>query len=241
MNVLISGLNGTVAPYVADVFKKNKHQVFPYDRQKISTSSLFEIKDYLVNYEIDLVIHLAMGSVEWTEILAKVTNELEIGFIYISTVSVFSNHQIGPHDIHKIPEPDDDYGTYKRACELTVQASHPLAKIIRLGWQIGYQDGQNQMLSYIYKEMKEKGYVSASSLWYPSCSFLKDSAQAIYDIQFLPEPGIYHVNSNLNLSFYDICLLLGHKFPNIIVKENKDFSADHRMIDPRVKMKTLGS
>lgn len=239
MNVLISGLNGTVAPYVAEVFKKHKHQVYAYDRKTLSIDNEDEIRQFLEHNNIDLVIHLAMGSVLWTELLAKITQAHDIGFIYVSTVSVFSNNQLGPHDIHKTPEPDDEYGKYKRESELIVQKYHPLAKIIRLGWQIGYQDGQNQMLSFIYKQMKENGFVSASSTWYPSCSFLKDSAQAIYDISYLSEPGIYHVNSNKNLSFYDICLLLSKKFPNINVKENKDFTADHRMIDARVNVKPL--
>lgn len=239
MNVLISGLHGTVAPYVSAVFKKNKHHVFAYDREVLSIDNDQEITAFLETNHIDLVIHLAMGSVDWTKRLASITHTLDIGFIYISTVSVFSNNQIGPHDIHKEPLPDEDYGKYKRESELVVKAMHPLAKTIRLGWQIGYQDGQNQMLSFIYKAMRENGFISASSLWYPSCSFLEDSALAIYHISFMSEPGIYHVNSNKNLSFYDICVLLSKKFPHIIVKENQDFVADHRMIDARVNIKTL--
>ncbi|MDX9690972.1 MAG: sugar nucleotide-binding protein [Acholeplasmataceae bacterium] len=236
MNVLISGMNGTVAPYVAHEFTLRGHHVLSYDRTLISTENSEVIEGYLLKYSVDMIIHLAMGSVEWSALLALLSKKLNIMFIYISTVSVYANHQIGPYDIHTIPEPNEDYGKYKRESEIEVINVNPRSKIIRLGWQIGEQDGKNQMLSFIYKHMREDGFITASSKWYPSASFLTDSAKAVYDISSLKDSGIYHVNSNDHMSFFDICTHLSHMFPNIKVKESTDFVADHRMVDSRVNI-----
>jgi len=239
MKAIFTGMNGTVAPYVCDEFVSHGIDVIAYDRNKVSTDDPDQIETFLLSVKPDILIHFALGSHEWTKILSTLFFKHGIKFVYISTVSVFSNHQFGPHDIYKIPEPDDDYGRYKKLCEDIVRETNKDAYTIRLGWQIGYNKEQNQMMAFLYQKMKEDGVIFASSKWYPSTSFLKDTAKGIYDIVSRLKPDLYHVQSNDTFTFYDIVKELTKIYPNLIVKESHDFVADHRMVDDRVSIKKL--
>jgi len=239
MKALFTGMNGTVAPAVAAYFKEKGHEMIIYDREKVSTTHVDQVESFIKQEHIDVLLHFAMGSYEWTTMLAKICKALSIKFVFISTVSVFSNNQRGPYTIDSIPDATDEYGAYKRKSELLVIENNPDAYIIRLGWQIGKGRGKNQMIDYLYQQMDKQGYISASSLWYPSVSFLEDSAEAVHQITTQLPPNLYHVNSNESLTFYEIVTRLRSLYPEFIVRENQEFDADHRMVDDRVMIRKL--
>lgn len=239
MKALFTGMNGTVAPAVASYFKEKGHEIVIYDRDKVSTTHSDQIEAFIEQNQIDILLHFAMGSYEWTSMLATICKKRSITFVYISTVSVFSNNNRGPHSIHSIPDATDEYGAYKRKSEQLVIENYPKAYIIRLGWQIGKGRGKNQMIDYLYQQMDQQGFISASSLWYPSVSFLEDTAKAVHQIITQLPPDLYHVNSNESFSFYEIVTRLRSIYPEFIVRENHEFNADHRMIDDRVSIKSL--
>lgn len=239
MKVIITGMNGTVAPVVADYFHKNNYQIIPYDRTVVSTENEKEIEAFILEHQPKFLLHFAMGSIEWTKNLSMICSKKQIKFVYISTVSVFSNENRGPHTIDSIPDAEDDYGRYKRMSESVVLNNHTSPYIIRLGWQIGYGKGQNQMIDFLYRKMAEEGEIKASSLWYPATSFLQDTASAIYQIVHELIPGLYHINSNDQYTYYEIVKYLSKIYTELIVVETKDFNADHRMIDERVKIRKL--
>ncbi|MFA7417017.1 MAG: hypothetical protein WCZ19_00605, partial [Acholeplasma sp.] len=121
--------------------------------------------------------------------------------------------------------------------EKATEENHKNPYIIRLGWQIGYEKTNNQMLQFLYEKMRVDGVIKASCLWYPSTSFIKDTAQAIHQIVSCLDPGIYHVNSNDQYSYFDIVTYLTTLYPDLKVLKTKDFKADHRMIDDRVSIR----
>src|SRR5690606_29603592 len=180
-----------------------------------------------------------MGAVSWTAILARLSYEKNIKFVYISTVSVFSNENFGPHDILAIPDATDDYGEYKRNSEEVARKVNPNAYIIRLGWQIGYEKGTNNMIDFLSKRMEQDGIIRASDSWHPSTSFIKDSAAAIYQIVTNLNHGLYHVNSNDHLTFYEIVKGLITMYHEFKVEKTNDYKADHRMVDERVEIPKL--
>jgi len=239
MKTIFTGMNGTVAPAVASYFTLQGVEVISYNREKISTLNQDEIEAFIKEQKINMFFHFAMGSYDWTSMLAIVCKKLEIPFVFISTVSVFASDRKGPYTIDMIPDANDDYGLYKRESERLVTLYNPNAYIIRLGWQIGNSKGKNQMIDFLYKQMDEYGFIKASSLWYPSVSFLDDSAKAIYHITQELDPSLYHVNSNNSYTFFEIVNFLKTLYPEFIIKESTDFVADHRMIDDRVKIRTL--
>ncbi len=239
MIAIFTGMNGTVAPVVANYFSEHGYQIVSYDRNRVSTENKEEIERFILETKPMFLLHFAMGSPDWTKLLSMICSKHQIQFVYISTVSVFSNENRGPHSIQSIPDAEDDYGRYKRLSESIVMKNHSNPYIIRLGWQIGYGKGQNQMIDFLYRKMAEEGEIKASSLWYPATSFLKDTAAAIYQIIHELNPGLYHINSNDQYTFYDIAKQLSKQYPEFIVVETKDFSADHRMIDDRAKIRKL--
>lgn len=110
MHVIITGMNGTVAPAIANYYQQENDFVIPYDRTKISTENELEIENFLLEEKTDILIHCAMGSPIWTKMLAKICFKHHIKFVYISTVSVFLNENKGPHTIDNLPDGTDDYG-----------------------------------------------------------------------------------------------------------------------------------
>lgn len=239
MKVILTGINGTVAPVVAKRLEQEGYEVIAYDRTKTSTEDEHEIKKFIQENHPNMLMHFAMGNHFWTSILAKVTFELDIKYIYISTVSVFEPSQ-SPHPFTKtlVPLPSDEYGRYKKEGEIKSLKSNPNAYIARLSWQIGHDKGSNQMIDFLYKQMEEKGYIEASNNFYPSAAFMEDTANALLDM-IQKEKGIYHLNSNLTLSFYHIVSLLKKIHPSFIIKQTIEPHIDVRMIDDDLYMPLL--
>ena len=240
MSVVFTGMNGTVAPAVAKVFEANGIRVIPYDRSKVSIDNKSEIRNFLVASQADAVLHFATGPIEWSERLAKLTNELSIRFVYISTISVFDGKVTpAPYYPNTPPSATDDYGKYKADSERHVQTINPNASIYRLAWQITDRTDNNGMLRFLKEQMDRQGEVRASRSYYPSAAFLTDTADAVYyAYQHLPS-GIYHFNSNDDLSFYEIIELLQRQHSWIVLNDKAKFSRDHRMLDDRIPIKKL--
>jgi dTDP-4-dehydrorhamnose reductase len=240
MSVVFTGMNGTVAPAVAKVFEANGIKVVPYDRSTVSIENESEIRDFLLSTKPDAVLHFATGPIEWSERLARLTNELSIRFVYISTISVFDGKVTqAPYYPDTPTSATDDYGKYKADSERQVQLINPEASIYRLAWQITDHTENNGMLRFLKEQMDRQGEVRASRSYYPSAAFLTDTADAVYyAYQHLPS-GIYHFNSNDDLSFYDIIELLQRQYPWIVLNDKAKFSRDHRMLDDRIPIKKL--
>jgi len=239
MKALFTGLNGTVAPAVANYFKKQGFQIIPYDRSVIPVDQPLEIENFINLHRPDIILHFAMGSPEWASTLASIAKSKGIKFVYISTVSVYGPHTPGPITTETIPDAQDQYGQYKIASEKAVLNVNQEAYILRLGWQIGTSPGSNNMIDYLDQQMKQKGLVPASKNWYPSCSFLEDTAESIYDTVHRLPPDTYLINSNDRYHFYDIVSSLSIIHPSFKVVEQNEFIQNNQMIDDRVHIKKL--
>lgn len=239
MKTIFTGMHGTVAPVVAHYFKEKGAHIITYDRSIISTNNFFEIESFIRMHQPDALLHFAMGAPEWAEMLAKICYQENIKFVFISTSSVYDTSVKGPITIKTKPHALDPYGSYKITSEEKVKSFNKDAYIIRIGWQIGHQPGSNQMIDFLTKTMEKDGVIEASKKWYPSCSFIEDSAEAIYDILTRLKPDTYLVNSNDGYSFYEIVSALKHIHPNFEVKPTEEPKMNHLMIDDRPKITRL--
>jgi len=239
VKAIFTGLNGTVAPEVAKYFRSKNIEVIQYDRSVIPIDNEFEIETFLKLHQPDLFLHFAMGTPEWAGLLAKLTHKLNIKFIYISTVSVYSGKTEGPITTKNISDAEDNYGKYKRLSEEVVLKHNKDAYILRIGWQIGIKPGSNNMIDYLYKEMEKNKVIHASSKWYPSCSFMEDTASGIYDAIMNHQSDTYLINSNDRFSFFEIVTYLSKIHPILKVSEQNDFIQDIRMVDERIKIMKL--
>lgn len=240
MKAIITGMNGTVAPVVAATLKRHGIESVAWDRSKVSTDNEAEMRAFIESVRPDYFLHIGMGPVEWAASLAKLCGEYEIPFLFTSTVSVFSDNVTGPITPDTPPDAEDEYGAYKRACEQAVARANPGAQIVRLGWQIGDAAGSNNMMDFFETEMEQKGAIVASVHWYPSCSFLEDTADALFHILTKRGPGLYQLNGNTSYSLYDIASALAehHDRPWRIERADEP-KRDNRMVDTNSRIEPI--
>ena len=237
MKAFVTGMNGTVAPALAHALVQLGYSVVPWNRSAHPIDNLEAVRDFIHSEKPDVFCHVAMGSPDWAEWAARTCAKSKIPFLFTSSVSVYAAAQSGPFTIHDLPLPDDDYGRYKLECEHRVQNAPPAAHVVRIGWQIGSAPGGNQMVDYLDRTFREKGRIDVSTLWFPACSFLPDTADTLTQILLTFLPGLYHLDGNPGLHFHEIATglnqLLGNSwkvFPISGLVQN------HRMLDPRVSV-----
>ena len=240
MKALVTGLNGTVAPFLARALSAAGHIVIPWNRSVVPIDDRDAARDFIRREHPDWFFHVATGSPAWAELAAGVCSREEIRFLFTSSVSVFSASQCGPFTVDILPKPDDDYGRYKLECEQRVRAARHDAVIVRLGWQIGATPGGNQMVDYLDRTFKTLGQIDASVHWYPACSFLSDTARSLMHMMQNFPPGLYHLDGNPGLSFYEIAAGLNriHGEP-WIVNPGTTPVQNSRMIDQRVQVGSI--
>ena len=230
-------MNGTVAPAIAACLEKAGHVVVAWDRSAVPPDRPGAVRDFIVRTRPDWLFHLAMGSPGWAEVMARACAEQGIKFLFTSTVSVFAGTQQGPFTVDVVPEPNDDYGRYKIDCERRVRAACPSAIIARLGWQIGTAPGSNNMIDFLDRAFREKGKIEASRAWFPSCAMLPDTAEALVRLMTGFPPGLYHLEGNPGLSFFEIVSKLNHlRGDPWIVVPNDSHVQNNRMVDGRIPL-----
>lgn len=240
MKAILTGMNGTVAPVVAATLQRHGIEPVAWDRNKVSTSNESEMRDFIESTRPDYFLHIGMGSVEWAETLARLCGEYRIPFLFTSTVSVFSDDVTGPITPDTPPDAKDEYGSYKRACEQAIARANPGAQIVRLGWQIGDNAGSNNMVDYLETEMEQKGVIIASTHWYPSCSFLEDTAEALFNILTKRGAGLYQLNGNTSHSLYDIASALAeHHDRPWRIEQADEPKRDNRMVDTNITIQPI--
>jgi dTDP-4-dehydrorhamnose reductase len=237
--VYVTGLTGTVAPFIIQELKRKGYthvgqHIHIHNIEDITTS-LDDVKQSCPN----VIIHAALGSIAWAEALATYANLHNIHFVYISSVSVFDDNASGPYTINDIPKTIEGYGGYKYACEQAVVRIYAQASIIRLGWQIdptGRTD-TNNMFRFFNEQHKTKGRIAVSSRFYPSCSYLDDTAKGIIHIIEIEQPGVYHLNANKGYSLFDLATIFkAQRNESWNVEKDDTFSRNDLMIDDRINL-----
>lgn len=240
MKAIVTGMNGTVAPALGQVLAEAGHEVVAWDRTVVPAEDAAAGRAFIRAERPDCFFHVATGSPDWAENVARTCAEEGIAFLFTGSVSVFADSQQGPFRVEDVPAPDDDYGRYKLEVERRVQAAHPAAQVVRLGWQIGTEPGGNHMVTFLERTFQAEGRIRASRHWYPACSFLSDSAEALlYAVEALPA-GLYLLDGNPGLSFYGIVSGLNRLRGEPWEVEPTDEPArNNRMVDERLPVAPL--
>jgi dTDP-4-dehydrorhamnose reductase len=251
MKLLITGANGTIGTQVTAWCRKNKIDYITWDRKSVKLDDYNSMESFISKNKPDVLLHLAVASeptgidneswtvnYTWPSELAWICKIHNIKFIFTSTVMVFSNHARGPFTMHSVPDAQEGYGYEKRLAEGRIFYQNPEARVVRLGWQIA-EKGSNSMLSWLDRQHEMNGFLSPSSKWYPSCSFIEDTVQALMEMPD-KEPGLYMIDSNSSWTFKEIVQEIKKKFKrNWIIKDDDSFVYDQRMVDDRISIPPL--
>lgn len=214
MQLLITGLNGTLAPHLARAAAAAGHTVLGWDRQQVSPDDLPACRAWLDRVRPDAIAHLGFGAEAWAGLMARWAAEHGAPFLFTSTAMVFDHLPDGPHRVDDARNARDDYGQYKIRCEDAVREAHPQACIARIGWQIDADASGNNMLAALNAEQQRDGRIRASSAWLPACSFMPDTAAALLQLIEARTPGIVHLDSNAEdaLDFFTLVQQLKRRF-----------------------------
>lgn len=228
MRLLITGLNGTLAPVLARAAHAQGHEVLRWDRSAVAADP----EAAFARLHPDAVAHLGMADATASGQLAALAYRSGLPFLFTSTAMVFDHQPDGPHAPGDSRTARDDYGRSKAAAEDAVRAAHPGASVARLGWQIDASAPGNNMLAALDRWQAEQGEVAASTVWLPACSFMDDTVLAL--LQLLAVPGLHHLDSNAEeaWTFHELVLALKAHYgrEGWRVRAHQDYRHDQRLV-----------
>lgn len=240
MKILVTGLNGTLAPRLAEMAAAAGHEVAGWDRRAVDPDDEAASAAWLVALQPDAVAHLGMGSARFAGWLAAHCER----FVFTSTAMVFEHQPDGPHAVADARTARDDYGRYKIACEDAVTAASGTATIARIGWQIDPSRPGNNMLMALDDWQRRDGRVAASQAWTPACSFMADTAAALLALLEQPRPGVHHLDSNADEAwrFDELARALARAFQrDWKVEPHDDYRHDQRLVGGPTRLPPLSA
>ncbi|RZL40477.1 MAG: NAD(P)-dependent oxidoreductase [Rubrivivax sp.] len=227
MRILITGLNGTLAPRLAEAARAAGHEVIGWDRKAVDIDDEKLAGAWLSAQSVDAIAHLGMAPPRFAGWLASRCPN----FLFTSSVMVFDPD--GPHDVADERNSTNDYGRYKADCEDAVLLASARPVIARIGWQIDATRPGNNMLLTLDEWAQRDGFVKASSAWTPACSFMADTAAALLALIERPLPGVHHLDSNADEAwrFDEVARALARHFGrDWRVEANEDYRHDQRLV-----------
>jgi dTDP-4-dehydrorhamnose reductase len=244
LRLLVTGLGGTVGPELARVARAAGAEVLGWDRERVPPEDTAAVAAELARLAPTAIAHLGFGPESWAAQLAAQGAARGIPMLMTSTAMVFHHAPDGPHGAGDARTAQDDYGRYKIRCEDAVRAASDAAGIVRLGWQIRARastgTGANHMLAALDAELERNGRIDASTAWRPACSFLDDTAHALWawldDEHRQPgrRPRLWQIDANADggHDFAQIARALGaaagrRPWP---VREHRDHRHDQRLV-----------
>jgi dTDP-4-dehydrorhamnose reductase len=240
MKLLVTGLNGTLAPRLAEAARAAGHEVVGWDRAAVDPEDEAAAARWLEALRPDAIAHLGMGSARLAGWLAGRCER----FVFTSTAMVFDHDPDGPHDVADARTAQDDYGRYKIACEDAIRAASATAAIARIGWQIDPERPGNNMLMALDDWQRRDGRVAASRAWTPACSFMEDTAAALLALLQQPRAGVHHLDSNAVCAwrFDDLARAMARAFGrDWRVQAHEDYRHDQRLVGGAVALPPLST
>lgn len=253
MKALITGSNGTIGNKLKRFLQFSGIEVYTWDRNKTSIFDYYAMEEYVQNLKPDIVYHLAIASTlnklenetwkvnyEWPSELAWICRMHQIKFVFTSSYEVFSDYSSGPFDSTTKPDAFEGFGFEKRMAEERVFYQNPHAIVIRLPLQISRDIKDQGLLNNIQKEISEKGVLQASTNYYPALSFIEDTISEIYRISQEFESGLFMIDSNDGLNYFEIVTRLKNIYQkDWNIEKTVDYTYNQLMTDERVQVPKL--
>jgi dTDP-4-dehydrorhamnose reductase len=188
---------------------------------KIEECEKFPEKAFMVN---------AIGAYH----LAKITSDLKVKFIQISTDHYASPNQI-PRSEDEVLEPVNQYGLSKLYGEKYVMNFNPDAMIVRTNF-FGLCSKKNTFLSAILEKLKCKETISGFTDVFFTPVGLTTLSQMLFELIQLDFSGLINTGSSQVISKYNFILLLRKV---ISLTDSPVLSIESKQIDGRTKRPTF--
>lgn len=196
VRILLTGMNGTVAPRLAEHAVRAGNEVVAWDRGRVSPDDAGACWGFVREVRPDAIAHLAFGAEAWAGLLARAAGVQGVPFVLTSTAMVFAQRPDGPYPVDAARTADTEYGQYKVRCEDAVRDANPAAMIARLAYQVDPGGSGNNLVAHLDAAHARGETIGASTRWIPALAFLDDTAAALLSYLTDPEPGTHHLDGN---------------------------------------------
>ncbi|MBU3015209.1 dTDP-4-dehydrorhamnose reductase [Poseidonibacter lekithochrous] len=221
LNILVTGSNGQVGRELRELSKDYSYNFFFTTRDNLDITNSEDIKHFIESNNINTIIncaaYTAVDKAEDDELnadlvnrkavkkIAKISQELNIKLVHISTDYVFDGKNFKPYTEEFQTNPNSIYGKTKLDGEIEMIKINPLNSIIiRTSWV--YSSFGNNFVKTMLRLGKEKQELGVIFDQVGTPTYAKDLARAILDI--LPNISntkveIYNYSNEGVLSWYD--------------------------------------
>ena len=214
MKILLTGASGMLGQDLSPVLEDVGAFVIETSSDNMDITDVAQVKNVLNCTHPDMVIHCAaytnvdkaeeepekaeLINVKGTENIAKVSAELDIPVVYISTDYVFYGSKNTPYTPDDIPNPLNIYGKTKLAGEEMIKKYCKKYYIVRTSWLYGHY-GKNFVETMISMADKPELKVVDDQIGCPTWTV--ELANGI--LKLLSKPyGTYHVCGGGQTSWY---------------------------------------
>ena len=220
MKILVTGANGMLGQDLCPILEDEGHTVVETDVDTLDITNFEMVKEVLNKEKPDCVIHCAaytnvdkaeedletakLINSKGTENIAKVSSELDITVVYISTDYVFQGDRSIPCREDWPTEPLGVYGVTKLQGEKAVLASGCKFLIFRTAWL--YSPYGKNFVKTMRSLTAEKDSLSVVFDQVGTPTYAKDLATLIFKViqeRMLDKTGIYHFSDEGVCSWYD--------------------------------------
>lgn len=209
MKILVTGYTGQLGYDVVQQGLKRGLNMVGAGSKDLDITNQVEVFDYVKKLNPDAIVHCAAYTavdnaeddssicwnvnVEGTKYLAKIANDINAKFMYISTDYVFNGEGENPFNESDEPNPIGYYGETKYHGEQEVQSLLDEWFIVRISWVFGI-NGNNFVKTMLrLAETRSELNVVGDQVGSPTYTF--DLARLLIDMIQSDKYGIYNVTN----------------------------------------------
>ena len=240
LKFMVTGVNGQLGLDVVLKLKEMGLDVIAPGREEFDLTNAEQVMDYTLKEKPDVIIHCAAYTavdkaedekdlcysvnVEGTRTIAKVSKEINVKLVYISTDYVFDGLGQEPHPEDKETNPANYYGFTKEQGEKIIKEEIDNHFIVRTSWVYGLNG--NNFVKTMLKLAETKNEISVVSDQVGAPTYTKDLAEFIVSLVQTTNYGTYHGVNEGYCTWYDFAKSIFEK-SGINIKVNPISSEEY--------------
>ncbi len=209
MKILITGATGQLGADCVEECKARGHEVCGVSSRTFPLSDESTMRAVLDEFAPDAILHAAaytavdraedepdrcrLVNAAGTEILARLAQQRNVKFLYISTDYIFPGTGDTPYETDAMPGPRNVYGASKLAGEEAVEEHLDRYFIVRISWVFGAH-GKNFVKTMLEASETYKS-LSIVSDQVGSPTYTRDLAPLLADMLASEKYGVYHATN----------------------------------------------